>query len=163
MSYKFNPFTGTLDLVADGGGVGGESGTNLSYIAATRVLASDTGTDATLPLATPGDAGLAPATSFAALTYAATTNLDLAALDGQVRTITLTGALTFTTSNRAAGRRATLRLLPGASTRTLTFPVDWVFVSAKPASLAANKTAVLSLTFFGTADADCVAAYAAQP
>jgi hypothetical protein len=36
-------------------------GTNLSYTAATRVLASDTGTDATLPLVTDGDAGLAPA------------------------------------------------------------------------------------------------------
>jgi hypothetical protein len=39
----------------------GGSGTNLSYTAATRVLASDTGTDATLPLVTSGDAGLAPA------------------------------------------------------------------------------------------------------
>lgn len=36
-------------------------GTNLTYTAATRVIASDTGTDATLPLVTSGDAGLAPA------------------------------------------------------------------------------------------------------
>lgn len=35
--------------------------TNLSYTAATRVIASDTGTDATLPLVSSGDAGLAPA------------------------------------------------------------------------------------------------------
>jgi hypothetical protein len=35
--------------------------TNLTYTAATRVIASDTGTDATLPLVTSGDAGLAPA------------------------------------------------------------------------------------------------------
>jgi hypothetical protein len=41
--------------------VGVAGGTNLSYTAATRVLASDTGTDATLPLVTTGDAGLAPA------------------------------------------------------------------------------------------------------
>lgn len=39
----------------------GGAGTNLSYTAATRVIASDTGTDATLPLVTSGDAGLAPA------------------------------------------------------------------------------------------------------
>ena len=39
----------------------GGGATNLSYTAATRVLASDTGTDATLPLVTTGDAGLAPA------------------------------------------------------------------------------------------------------
>jgi hypothetical protein len=41
------------------GGAGGS--TNLSYTAATRVIASDTGTDATLPLVTSADAGLAPA------------------------------------------------------------------------------------------------------
>lgn len=40
---------------------GGAGTTNLSYTAATRVLASDTGTDATLPLATSTDAGLTPA------------------------------------------------------------------------------------------------------
>ena len=107
--------------------------------------------------------GLQPALSFAAITYGATTDLDLAALDGQYRTITLTGDITFTTSNRAAGRTVVIRLLPGASERTLTFPADWVFVSTKPATLAANKTAVLSLTFFGTADTDCVAAYGVQP
>lgn len=39
----------------------GGAGTNLSYTAATRVIASDTGTDATLPLVSSGDAGLAPA------------------------------------------------------------------------------------------------------
>ena len=40
---------------------GGSGATNLSYTVATRVLASDTGTDATLPLVTTDDAGLAPA------------------------------------------------------------------------------------------------------
>ena len=35
--------------------------TNLTYTAATRIIASDTGTDATLPLVSTGDAGLAPA------------------------------------------------------------------------------------------------------
>lgn len=35
--------------------------TDLTYTAATRVIASSTGTDATLPLVTSGDAGLAPA------------------------------------------------------------------------------------------------------
>ena len=40
---------------------GGGGATNLTYDAATRVIASDTGTDATLPLVSTGDAGLAPA------------------------------------------------------------------------------------------------------
>ena len=51
---------GTASIVEIGGG-GGGGATNLSYTAATRIVASDTGTDATLPLVTSGDAGLAPA------------------------------------------------------------------------------------------------------
>jgi hypothetical protein len=39
------------------------AGTDLTYTAATRLLASSTGTDATLPLFTNADAGLAPASS----------------------------------------------------------------------------------------------------
>lgn len=38
----------------------GGAGTNLSYTASTRLLASDTGTDVTLPLVTSTEAGLAP-------------------------------------------------------------------------------------------------------
>jgi hypothetical protein len=49
----------TLINVADGAQV--NVPTNLTYTAATRVIASDTGTDATLPIVTTGDAGLAPA------------------------------------------------------------------------------------------------------
>jgi hypothetical protein len=49
------------DVVAGEGG-GGSSATNLSYDAATRTIASDTGADATLPLVTDSDAGLVPAT-----------------------------------------------------------------------------------------------------
>lgn len=136
--------------------------TDLSYDAATREVRSSTGVDAPLPLVSTSLAGLAPATSFAALTYGATTALDFSAIDGQARTITLTGNLELTTSNLAAGRTVVLRLLPGASQRTLTFPVDWVFIGSKPANIAASKTAVLSLTAFGTTNADVVAAYAVQ-
>lgn len=136
--------------------------TDLSYDAATREVRSSTGVDALLPLVSTSSAGLAPATSFAALTYGATTALDFSAIDGQARTITLAGNLELTTSNLAAGRTVVLRLLPGASQRTLTFPVDWVFIGSKPANIAASKTAVLSLTAFGTTNADVVAAYAVQ-
>lgn len=96
-------------------------------------------------------------------TYAATVTLDMATLNGLYRTITLTGNVTFASSNRAAGRSVTLRLLPDASARTLTFPAGWVFLGTTPTTLAANKTAVLSITFFGTADTDAVCAYAVQP
>jgi hypothetical protein len=134
MTYKFNPFTGSFDEVRED-----------------------------IPLVSTSSAGLALATSFAALTYGATVALDLAALDGQVRTITLTGDLQLTNSNLAAGRTLVIRLIPGASQRTLAFPVGWKFYSDKPATIAANKEAVLSLTYFGTADTDCVAVYKQQP
>lgn len=133
MTYKFNPFTGNLDNVGS----------------------TDTVTTAA--------AGLAPATSFAAINYAASVELDMAALNGQYRTISLAGDLELTTANRAAGRTLVLRLIADGTERTLTFPVGWdVFIGTKPATIAASKTGVLSLTFFGTADTDCVAAWGVQ-
>jgi len=52
-------WTGTdYDWVVQSGGSGN---TDLSYTASTRVIASSTGTDATLPLMSTGDAGLVPA------------------------------------------------------------------------------------------------------
>jgi hypothetical protein len=136
--------------------------TNLSYDAATRTLASSTGDDATLPLVITSAAGLSPATAFDSITYGATVDLSMSALDGTFKTISLTGNLTFTTSNRANGRTVTIRLVCDSTQRTLIFPTDWKFVGSKPANIAASKVAVLSLTFFGTADADCIAAYGVQ-
>jgi hypothetical protein len=95
------------------------------------------------------------------LTYAATTDIDLDTNGFQ--TVTLTGNITFTTSNRAAGRSKTIRIVGDSSLRTLSFP-GWTFVgAAAPASLAANKDAILTITAFGTADTDIVAAYAVEP
>jgi hypothetical protein len=98
----------------------------------------------------------------AAITYAATIDLDMAALTGLFRTISLTGNLTLTSSNRAAGRTVTLRLICDGTLRNLTVPAGWVFLGTKPANIAASKTGVLSLTWFGTADTDCVAAWGVQ-
>lgn len=95
------------------------------------------------------------------LTYAASTAIDFTG-DG-FQTCSLTGNITFTTSNLAAGRSKTVRIVSDGSSRTFTFP-SWVFVgAAAPASIAANKTAILTLTSFGTTDADVVAAYSVQP
>jgi hypothetical protein len=96
------------------------------------------------------------------ITYAAQVTLDLAAITGSYCTISLTGALQFLTSNRAGGRQVTIRLICDSTARALTFPAGWVFVGTKPSTIAASKTAVLSLTYFGTADSDCVAAYGVQ-
>ncbi len=149
-----------LDGIQEGAQV--NVATNLSYDAATRTLASSTGDDATLPLVITSAAGLSPATAFDAISYGATVDLSMSALDGTFKTISLTGNLTFTTSNRANGRTVTIRLVCDSTQRTLTFPTDWKFVGSKPANIAASKVAVLSLTFFGTADADCIAAYGVQ-
>lgn len=50
-------------------GIVAPTGTDLTYTAATRVLASSTGADVTLPLATSADAGLLPATGGSAGAY----------------------------------------------------------------------------------------------
>jgi hypothetical protein len=91
-----------------------------------------------------------------------TVNLDIAALTGSYQSINMTGDITFTTSNRAAGRSVTFRLNPGASGRTLVYPTDWRFVGTKVTSLTASKLAVLTITFFGTADTDCIAAISVE-
>ncbi len=110
----------------------------------------------------PSSAGLAPARSFSTITYGATVALDFASLDAQYRTISLTGNLELTTSNLANGRTLVIRLVADANQRTLTFPTDWKFLGTKPANIAASKVGVLSITAFGTTNADVVAAYAVQ-
>jgi len=108
-----------------------------------------------------GATGPAGASSHSTLTYAATTDIDFTLAD--YRSLALTGNVTFTTSNRAAPRTVTIKILADASIRTFTFPA-WKFVgAAAPASIAASKTAVLTVTAFGTADTDIVAAYAVEP
>jgi hypothetical protein len=142
---------------------GGGSGTDLAYDAATRVLSSSTGTDATLPLAAPAAAGLQPATGYGAITYASTIDLDGAVRNGQMNTISLTGTLEFTTSSLANGQEIRLRLIADGTTRALTFPDDWKFLSEKPDNITASKEAILSLAVFGTTNADVRAVYLEQP
>lgn len=72
------------------------------------------------------------------------------------------GNVTFTGSNYTAGKSATVRIVPGGSNRTLTFPSGWKFVSLKPASILSGKTAVLTATCFGATEANVVAAYAVE-
>ena len=79
----------------------------------------------------------------------------------QLQTISISADTTFTTSNLAAGKSKTIKITTDGSTRTLTFPA-WKFVGTKPTDQAASKVGILTLTSFGTTDADCVAAYAVE-
>jgi hypothetical protein len=80
---------------------------------------------------------------------------------------TLTGNITsLVTSNRAAGRSATLRIINGGTNRTITYSASWRWVGTKPASgftLNANKVGILTLTAFGTNETDIIAAWAVEP
>lgn len=96
-----------------------------------------------------------------AITYAASIALNF---DGvAIQTLTLTGDVTLTTSNRATGKSVLVKLLASGGVRTFTSLPSWVWVGGTaPASLASGKTALLSLTCFGTAETDIVAAYAVE-
>lgn len=97
----------------------------------------------------------------ASVSYSGTTNLDLQGAAQQ--RIALTGDVTLTTSNRAAGVSLRVILEADGTPRNLTFP-SWRWVgSAAPASLAANKVAVLELFARGTADTDIVARWTVEP
>lgn len=90
-----------------------------------------------------------------------TTTVALDLTDNDFQSISISANTTFTTSNRASGRSKTIRIITDGTLRTLTFPA-WVFVGAKPADQAASKTGILTITAFGTADTDIVAAYAVE-
>ena len=94
------------------------------------------------------------------LAYAANVVLDFNGF-GQ-KLINLTGNLTLTTSNTLNARQLVVRLKCDATTRTLTFPA-WHFIgSAVPATLAANKVAMLSLWAFGSNADDIIAQYVVE-
>ena len=88
-----------------------------------------------------------------------TTALDF---DGdELQTISISANTTFTTSNRAIGKSKTIKISCDSTLRTLTFPA-WTFVGSKPADIAANKDAILTLTNFGSTDALITAAYSVE-
>lgn len=162
--------------ILDNGGLGGGAGdmlaaNNLSDVvsAATSranlglgtAAVEDVGFFATAAQGALADTALQPST-VEALTPAGSVNLDFADAD-DFFTLSISANLTLTTSNLAAGRSKTLKILCDGTPRTFTLPA-WIFVgAAAPTGIAASKTAILTLTAFGAADANVVAAYAEQP
>jgi hypothetical protein len=83
----------------------------------------------------------AKSSSHSVLTYAASVALDLDPTLDDFRTLTLAGNITFTTTNLAAARSKTIRIIG-----------DGI-----------ERTAILTITSFGTTDANVIAAYAVEP
>jgi len=92
-----------------------------------------------------------------------TAGSDTVALDfagDSIVTRSAAGNVTFTGTNYTAGRSATVRIVADGTDRDLTFPSNWKWVSLKPTSLTASETGILTVTCFGSADTDAVAAWA---
>lgn len=92
-----------------------------------------------------------------ALTYATTVTLNFGI--NNLQTLALAGNVTFATSNLSAGRAKQVLVVADGSPRTVAFP-GWVWLGGTaPASLAANKNAILSLLSFGTSNANVYATW----
>lgn len=99
-------------------------------------------------------------TTVSAITYAASIALNFAS--NNVQSLALTGNVTFTTSNLAAGRAKQVLITADSSSRSVSFP-SWVWLGGSaPGSLAASKSAILSLLSFGTADTSVYATWTVQ-
>lgn len=98
----------------------------------------------------------------ATISSAASIGIDFAL--NQLRSINpLSADVTFSTSNLAAGRQQILRIVCDGTLRNFTWPGSWVWLGSAPASIAANKTGLLTLIAFGTSDSDVVAKWEVEP
>lgn len=133
---------------------------------ATAAAAAQTVADAAMPKAggTFTGAVTQPKTIVApvALTYAATTDIDFDA--GDSRTLTLTGNVTFTFSNLAAGKGVAILLTASGADRTITFPAGVLIIGSEtsPITLASGKEALLGLYSKSTDAANVRAFYKVQ-
>jgi len=96
------------------------------------------------------------------MVYAAGVSLDLRY--GSFYTLDLAGDCVFNASAYGEGTTTQVRVKADGTTRTLVFPSGWVWVgSAAPATIAAGKTALLTLRCFGTDATAVVAQWQVQP
>ncbi len=105
--------------------------------------------------------------SFATAAIATTTGATSLDFNGvKYQTVTLTGDPSYTTTNRSAASFLTLKIDAGGAGRTLSFSASWKWIGTDYSAgyaLSSGKIAVLSLTCYGTAETDVVAALAIQP
>ena len=97
-----------------------------------------------------------------ALTYATNVSLNFQTFGG--KRLALAGNVTFSATGHLFGAYLIMRIVCDGTNRTLGFPAGWKFVGgAAPATVNANKTALLRLWCFGVNDAEVVAQYAVEP
>jgi hypothetical protein len=71
-------------------------------------------------------------------------------------------AIDTAAANKGAGKSIVIKILCDGTARNFTWNSSWVFIGEKPTSIAASKTALLSMTCFGTAETDVICSYAVQ-
>jgi hypothetical protein len=71
-------------------------------------------------------------------------------------------AIDTAAANKGAGKSIVIKILCDGTARNFTWNSSWIFIGEKPTSIAASKTAILSMTCFGTAETDIVCSYAVQ-
>ena len=130
--------------------LGGAAALNVGTTAGTVAAGDDSRFSAVV---TTSAAGLQAATSYAAIAYASTVTLDMAALNDQVRVVNVTGPLTLAMSNLAVGQRLTLRLVIDGTDRTLTVP-GWRRYGYNNTTLKAGKAYRFAFEVFGTINAN---------
>lgn len=101
-------------------------------------------------------------TTHAALPYSPSIALNF--FESDYRTLNLTGNISFNAQRHAPAKSITVAIRNNGTPHSMSFPPSWVWLGAvgRPTLIAANKTGVLSITCFGTSDADVIAVWSAQ-
>ena len=97
------------------------------------------------------------------VSFSATTSIDFDA--AMFHTASLTGSTYLTASNLGSGKMASIKMkATGSQNCNLYYPSSWVWLGSTSSysAVSASKTSVVSLTCFGTTDADICATYITQ-
>lgn len=83
------------------------------------------------------------------------------------RDLLLSGDIVFAAQKHFKAKSVTVRIrnTSGTVSRNLSFPGSWIFIgsSGRPSTIGPSKTAILSVTCWGTSDADVIAVWGVQP
>ena len=96
--------------------------------------------------------------------YGTTADINVDFNEDALQKATLNGNVAIDTAaaNKGAGKSIVIKILCDGSARNFTWNSSWVFIGEKPTSIAASKTAILSMTCFGTNETDVICSYAVQ-